>query len=69
MAGKWIYKTISIHKCRLPNVRFTGYLPGSIWECECGLQYEVNLSFKLIAIACGKTICAKQGGHEGSCIY
>jgi hypothetical protein len=72
MSGEWIYdavETEQIHKCKLPPVRFTGYLPGSIWKCECGLQYVVSTKNNLIPSPCGRGICAKQGGHPGNCNF
>ena len=72
MNGKWIYDAVATekpHKCKLPFVKGTGHLPGSIQECDCGLQYQISYKNNLIPSSCGRGICAKQGGHPGNCNF
>lgn len=67
MGGQWIYEP---HKCDLPSyLERRKYRRGSIWECDCGLQYFLDNNLDMFPDACGKTICARQGGHEGPCNF
>lgn len=70
MSGKWIYEVESqLHKCSFPKIKRGEHNPGSIWECDCGLQYELTNRGFLKPAYCGKAICVKQGGHPGNCNF
>lgn len=68
MSGKWIYEAQS-HKCNFPKIKKDKHNPGSIWKCECGLEYVLNRSSFFVPSYCGKTMCHKQGGHPGNCNF
>lgn len=42
MSGKWIYEPENLHECELPKVHLGKHKPGSIWKCECGLEYVLT---------------------------